>query len=94
MFKTLTTLNDGQQQPVDNFAPRADLKRFFEDGAIHLALVRKRSASRYFAKHMRKSVFCEVHAKRHVATLTARLPNIILMSKNIFFRILRYLAIS
>jgi hypothetical protein len=26
MFKTLTTLNDGQQQPVDNFAPRANLK--------------------------------------------------------------------
>jgi hypothetical protein len=34
MFKTPTTLNDGQQQPVDNFAPRTNLKRFFKYGAI------------------------------------------------------------
>ena len=35
VFKTPTTLNDGQQQPVDNFAPRANLKFiFFKDGAI------------------------------------------------------------
>jgi hypothetical protein len=34
VFKTPTTLNDGQQQPVDNFAPRANLKYFFKDGAI------------------------------------------------------------
>jgi hypothetical protein len=30
VFKTPTTLNDGQQQPVDNFAPKANLKRFFQ----------------------------------------------------------------
>jgi hypothetical protein len=34
VFKTPTTLNDGQQQPVDNFPPRANLKCFFKDGAI------------------------------------------------------------
>ena len=34
VFKTPTTLNDGQQQPVNNFAPRASLKCFFKDGAI------------------------------------------------------------
>jgi hypothetical protein len=34
VFKIPTTLNDGQQQPVDNFAPRANLKWFFEDCAI------------------------------------------------------------
>ena len=28
-FKTPTMLNDGQQQPVDDFAPRANLKRLF-----------------------------------------------------------------
>jgi hypothetical protein len=27
-------LNDGQQQPVDNFAPRVNLKQFFKDGVI------------------------------------------------------------
>jgi hypothetical protein len=39
VLKTPTTLNDGQQQPVDNFAPRANLKRFF-----------KEAASRYFVE--------------------------------------------
>jgi hypothetical protein len=34
VFKTPTTLNDGQQQPVNNFAPRANLNCFFKDGAI------------------------------------------------------------
>jgi hypothetical protein len=34
VFKTPTTLNDGQQQAVDNFAPRANLKCIFKDGAI------------------------------------------------------------
>ena len=34
VFMTPTTLNDGQQQPVDNFVPRANLKCFFKDGAI------------------------------------------------------------
>jgi hypothetical protein len=34
VFKTPTMLNDGQQQPVDNFTPRANLKCFFKDGAI------------------------------------------------------------
>jgi hypothetical protein len=34
LFKTPTTLNDGQQQPVHNFAPRANLKCFSKDGAI------------------------------------------------------------
>jgi hypothetical protein len=49
VFKTPTTLNDGQQQPVDNFAPRANLKRFFKDGVIssHDSEV-KEAASRYF----------------------------------------------
>jgi hypothetical protein len=40
VFKTPTTLNDGQQQPVDNFAPRANLKCFFKTVPFHLALVR------------------------------------------------------
>ena len=49
VFKTPTTLNDGQQQAVDNFAPRANLKRFFKDGVIssHDSEV-KEAASRYF----------------------------------------------
>ena len=34
MFKTPTTINDGQQRPVDDFAPRANLKQLFKDGAI------------------------------------------------------------
>jgi hypothetical protein len=44
-----TTLNDGKQQPVDNFAPRANLKCFFKDGAISFgdSLV-KEAAGRYF----------------------------------------------
>jgi hypothetical protein len=42
-------LNDGQQQPVDNFAPRAHLKRFFKDGAISSGDSEvKEAASRYF----------------------------------------------
>jgi hypothetical protein len=32
-YTTPTTLG-GQQQPVDDFAPRANLKRLFKDGAI------------------------------------------------------------
>ena len=49
VFKTLTTLNDGQQQPVDDFAPRANLKRFFKDGAISSGDSEvKEAASRYF----------------------------------------------
>jgi hypothetical protein len=43
VFKTPTTLNDGQQQLVDNFAPRANLKRFLLHAHIwacnfHIAL--------------------------------------------------------
>jgi hypothetical protein len=34
VFKTLITLNDGQQQLVDDFVPRANLKRFLKDDAI------------------------------------------------------------
>jgi hypothetical protein len=37
VFKTATTLNDGQQQPVDNFAPRANLKCFLKTVPFHLA---------------------------------------------------------
>jgi hypothetical protein len=49
MFKTLTILNDGQQQPVDNFASRANLKWFFKDGAISSGDSEGReAASRYF----------------------------------------------
>jgi hypothetical protein len=33
VIKTLTTLNDGQQQPIDDFAPRANLKRL--RGRLH-----------------------------------------------------------
>jgi hypothetical protein len=41
-------LNDGQQ-PVDNFAPRANLKRFFQNGAISFSDSKvKVAASRYF----------------------------------------------
>jgi hypothetical protein len=32
-------LNDGQQQPVDNFAPRANLKWFLKTVPFHLAIV-------------------------------------------------------
>jgi hypothetical protein len=34
VFKTPITLNDGQQQPVDDLAPRDNVKRLFKDGAI------------------------------------------------------------
>ena len=41
-------MNDGQQL-VDNFAPRANLKRFFKDGAISSGDSEvKEAASRYF----------------------------------------------
>jgi hypothetical protein len=40
VFKTPTMLNDGQQQPVDNFAPRANLKWFLKTVPFHLAIVR------------------------------------------------------
>ena len=40
MFKTMTALNDGQEQPVYNFPPRANLKCFFKDGAISSGEVR------------------------------------------------------
>jgi hypothetical protein len=39
VFKTLTTLNDGQQQPVDNFDPRANLKCFLKTVPFRLAIV-------------------------------------------------------
>jgi hypothetical protein len=43
-------LNDGQQQPVDNFASRAHLKRFFKDGAISSGDSEvKEAESRYFS---------------------------------------------
>ena len=49
VFKTPTTLNDGQQQPVDNFAPRANLKCFFKDCAISSGASEvKEAAGRYF----------------------------------------------
>jgi hypothetical protein len=53
VFKTLTTLNDWQQQPVKDFAPSqlalANLKRFFKDGAISSGDSEvKEAASRYF----------------------------------------------
>jgi hypothetical protein len=49
VFKTSTTLNDGQQQPFDNFAPRANLKCFFKDGAISSGASEvKEAADRYF----------------------------------------------
>jgi hypothetical protein len=50
VFKTPTTLNGGQQQqPVDNFATRANLKCFFKDGAISSGDSEvKEAASRYF----------------------------------------------
>jgi hypothetical protein len=49
VFKTPTTLNDGQQQPVNNFAPRANLKYFFKDGAISSGASEvKEAACRYF----------------------------------------------
>jgi hypothetical protein len=41
VFKTPTTLNDGQQQPVNNFAPKSQSKMFFlKTVPSHLALVR------------------------------------------------------
>jgi hypothetical protein len=49
VFKTPTMLNDGQQQPVNNFAPRANLKCFFKDGAISSGANEvKEVAGRYF----------------------------------------------
>jgi hypothetical protein len=42
-------LKDGQQQPVDNFAPRLNLKWFFKDGTISSGDSEvKEAASRYF----------------------------------------------
>jgi hypothetical protein len=42
----------GQQQPVDDFAPRANLKRLFKDGAILSGDSEKvkGAASRYFCR--------------------------------------------
>jgi hypothetical protein len=51
VFKTPTMLNDGQQQPVDNFAPRANLKWvFLKTVPFYLALASdvKEAAGRYF----------------------------------------------
>jgi hypothetical protein len=49
LFKTSTTLNDGQQQPVHNFAPRDNLKCFFKDGVISSGASEvKEAAGRYF----------------------------------------------
>ena len=49
VFKTPTSLNDGQQQPVDNVAPRANLKRFLKTVPFHLAIDNevKEAVSRY-----------------------------------------------
>ena len=55
VFKTPTTLDDGQQQPVNNFAPRANLKCFFKDGAISSGASEvKEATGRFFVeeKHM------------------------------------------
>jgi hypothetical protein len=42
-------LNVGQQQPVDNFAPSANLKCFFKNGAISSGDSKaKEAVSRYF----------------------------------------------
>jgi hypothetical protein len=40
VFKTPTMLNDGQQQPVDNYSPKANLKCFLKTVPFHLAIVR------------------------------------------------------
>jgi hypothetical protein len=41
MFKIPTTLNDGQQQSVDDYIPRANLKLFLKTVPfIHQAIVR------------------------------------------------------
>jgi hypothetical protein len=40
VFKALTTLNDGQQQPIDDFPPRANLKRL-KTVPFHMAIVRR-----------------------------------------------------
>ena len=46
---TPCTLNHVQQQPVDDFVPRANLKRFFKDDAISTGdSEAKEAASRYF----------------------------------------------
>ncbi len=52
VFETLTTINDGQQQPVDDFAPRANLRWLFKDGAISSGDSEKvkEAASRYFVE--------------------------------------------
>jgi hypothetical protein len=52
VFKTPTTLNDGQQQPVDDFAPGANLKLNFQDGAISSGDSEKvkEAARRYFVE--------------------------------------------
>ena len=52
VFKTPTTLNDGQQQPVNNFAPRANLKCFFKDGAISSGDSEVKEAASVEKKHM------------------------------------------
>ena len=53
VFKTPTTLNDGQQQPVIISPLRANLKCFFKDGAISSgASDVKEAAGRYEEKHM------------------------------------------
>ena len=46
---TPCTINHVQQQPVDDFVPRANLKRFFKDDAISTGdSEAKEAASRYF----------------------------------------------
>jgi hypothetical protein len=48
VFKTPTTLHDGQQQPVDNFASRANLKwSFLKTVPFYLALVRWENSGLY-----------------------------------------------
>jgi hypothetical protein len=52
VFKTLTTLNDGQQRLVDNFSFRANLERLFKDSAISSGDYEdvKEAAIRYFVE--------------------------------------------
>jgi hypothetical protein len=52
VFKTPTTLNGEQQQPVDDFERWANLKRLFKDGAISSGNSEKakEAASRYFVE--------------------------------------------
>jgi hypothetical protein len=52
VFEIPTTINDGQQRPVDDFALTANLKQLFKDGAILSgdSEKMKEAASRYFVE--------------------------------------------